>query len=260
MSQRLAEVDLTSTMSKAESIKRIEVEQTRLLQLRLTTAGLIGDGSLGPGILVLLEGADASGKGGAIKRIVEPLDPRHVTVAPFAAPTEREFRHHFLWRFVPSIPGLGGMSIFDRTWYGRVLVERVENITPEEAWRRGYKEINDFEASLTAEGVIIIKLFLQISADEQLRRFEARRKDPLKSWKLTDEDWRNREKLPAYEEAIDEMFAETDTEWAPWHVIGAESKHLARVLVLEAVNAQIELGMRRFGVEPPHHDEIAKID
>ncbi len=256
MSQRLADVDLESSMTKLESLGRIEVAQRRLLQLRLTTAGLIGSRGLGPGILVLLEGADASGKGGAIKRLVAPIDPRHVTVAPFAAPTEREFRHHFLWRFVPSIPGLGGMSIFDRTWYGRVLVERVEQITPEAAWRRGYKEINDFEASLTAEGVIIIKLFLQISAEEQLRRFEQRKVDPLKSWKLTDEDWRNREKLPAYEEAIDEMFAETDTDWAPWHVIGAESKHLARVLVLEAVNKQIEVGMRRFGMEPPAHDEI----
>ena len=175
-------------------------------------------------MLVLFEGWDASGKGGAIKRLVAPLDPRHVRVCQFAAPTPDEKRHHFLWRFWPKLPGWGGMTVFDRSWYGRVLVERVEGFASEEEWTRAYDEIRDFERSLAAEGTIIIKLWMHISSEEQLERFEKRRDDPLKSWKLTDEDWRNREKRPAYEKAVEQMLEETDRPEAPWTVIPAESK------------------------------------
>ena len=150
-------------------------------QLRLTLGGLIGGGELGPPVCVLFEGWDASGKGGAIKRLVAPLDPRHVRVVQFAAPTPDEKRHHFLWRFWPSLPGWGGMAVFDRSWYGRVLVERVEGFATREQWLRAYDEINDFERTLADEGMILIKFWLHISAEEQLKRFERREKDPLKT-------------------------------------------------------------------------------
>ena len=145
-------------------------------------------------MLVLFEGWDASGKGGAIKRLVAQLDPRHVRVQEFAAPNSDEKRHHFLWRFWPKLPGWGGMAVFDRSWYGRVLVERVEGFASDEQWLRAYDEIHELERTLADEGTIIVKIWLHISLEEQLRRFEARRDDPLKTWKLTDEDWRNREK------------------------------------------------------------------
>ena len=251
MSIRLDSIEPLPPLSKAESETRLLAAQRHLLHLRLMTGGLLSDQGVGPGVLVLFEGWDAAGKGGAIRRLVNPLDPRHVTVAPFGPPSEREARHHFMWRFMPSLPGLGGMSVFDRTWYGRVLVERVEKLTAPGSWLRAYQEINGFEESLVVEGIIIIKFFLHISSEEQLKRFDARRTDPLKSWKLTDEDWRNRERREDYVVAIDDMLAETDTAHAPWHVINAESKHLARLAVVETTIEQIERGMRRFGMEPP---------
>jgi AMP-polyphosphate phosphotransferase len=199
----------------------------------------------------MFEGWDASGKGGAIKRLVSPLDPRHVRVVGFAAPTPDEKRHHFLWRFWPALPGWGGMAVFDRSWYGRVLVERVEGFATREQWLRAFEEINSFERSLTAEGMILIKLWLHVSPDEQLERFESRAKDPLKSWKLTEDDWRNREKRPQYAEAIEDMLARCDTPEAPWNLIEGDSKRFARVKVLETVIERIEDGMRAAGREPP---------
>ena len=251
MAQRLDKVDLSSTLPRSTAEQRLAAAQRHLLHLRLLCGGLLGDGRLGPGIAVVFEGWDASGKGGAIKRLVEYLDPRHVTVANYGVPSARQSRHHFLWRFMPEMPGHGGMTIFDRSWYGRVLVERVDQLISKEVWTRAYTEINGFEASMAAEGVFVVKLFLHISEGEQLRRFEARRDDPLKSWKLTDEDWRNRSLRRDYEKAIDAMLANTDSDLAPWHVIPAESKHYARVAVVETVNAAIEDAMRRFGLEPP---------
>lgn len=171
---RLGEVDLSSDISKKKALKKLARAQARLTELRLTLGGQLGDGSLGPPVLVLFEGWDASGKGGAIKRLVFPLDPRHVRVSQFAAPTEDEKRHHFLNRFQSSLPGWGGMAILDRSWYGRVLVERVEGFTPETVWRRSYGEIRNFEEGLAAEGMVIVKFWMQISKDEQLKRFEAR--------------------------------------------------------------------------------------
>lgn len=258
MASILDAVDLSERITKEDADERITLLQRRLLHLRLICGGLIGDGEegqgdkrLGPPFLVIMEGWDAAGKGGAIRRIVEPLDPRHVTVAPFAAPTPRELRHHFMWRFFPVVPGWGGMTIFDRSWYGRVLVERVEHLIEEPAWERSYHEINDIETAFAEEGMVIVKLFLHISDEEQLKRFEARQVDPLKSWKLTDEDWRNRAKRAAYEEAIEEMLRRTDTELAPWTVVPANSKRLARIKVLEALIAQLEGGMRSVGIALP---------
>jgi AMP-polyphosphate phosphotransferase len=248
---RLDELDLTKSLSREEEERGLDRAWKRLAQLRLTLGGQIGERQIGPPVCVLFEGWDASGKGGCIKRLVQPIDPRHVRVVQFAAPTPDEKRHHFLWRFWPALPGWGGMAVFDRSWYGRVLVERVEGFATREQWLRAYEEINDFERSLTAEGMILIKLWLHTSADEQLKRFESRAKEPLKSWKLTEEDWRNREKRPPYTEAIEDMLARCDTAEAPWHLIAAESKRFARVKVIETVIERIEDGMRSVGREPP---------
>jgi polyphosphate kinase 2 (PPK2 family) len=222
------------------------------VQLRLTLGGLIGDGQVGPPVCAVFEGHDASGKGGAIKRLVDPLDPRHVRVREFAAPSSDEKRHHFLWRFWPALPGWGGMAVFDRSWYGRVLVERVEGFASRDEWSRAYDEINAFERGLTQEGMVLVKFWIHISPDEQLRRFERRQNNPLKGWKLTDEDWRNRDKRAAYDEAVEEMVARTSVEPdAAWHLIPGDSKRYARVAVIETAIAEIEAGMRRHGLEPP---------
>jgi polyphosphate kinase 2 (PPK2 family) len=247
----LDEVDLSLSLGKKEEERELKAAGKRLVQLRLTLGGLIGRKELGPPLCVAFEGWDASGKGGAIKRLTAPLDPRHVRVAQFAAPSPDEKRHHFLHRFWSALPGWGGMSIFDRSWYGRVLVERVEGFASPEEWQRAYEEIVAFERSLADEGAIIVKFWLHISSEEQLRRFEARANDPLRVWKLTPEDWENRKKRPQYEEAVEEMVDRTDRGRARWHVIAAESKRYARVQVLRTVIEEIEAGMRRWGQEPP---------
>jgi polyphosphate kinase 2 (PPK2 family) len=248
---RLAAVDLSLALPKKEATKRLEAASKRLLYLRLVLGGQVGDHQLGPPLCVVFEGWDASGKGGAIKRLVAPLDPRHVRVAQFAAPTYDEKRHHFLWRFWPVLPGWGGMAVLDRSWYGRVLVERVEGFATEEQWRRAYDEIVGFETSLAAEGMILVKFWMQLSAEEQLRRFRARETDPLKRWKLTDEDWRNREKWDSYTAAVEEMLDRTSTPAAPWVVVEAEDKRWARVRVVEAVVEHIERGLRERGLSVP---------
>jgi polyphosphate kinase 2 (PPK2 family) len=247
---RLDELDLDLRLNREEEAKRLEAAQQRLLELRLSLGGLAG-GTLGPPVCVLFEGWDASGKGGAIRRLVASLDPRHVRVAQFAAPTPDEKRHHFLLRFSRALPGWGGMAVLDRSWYGRVLVERVESFATVEQWSRAYGEIVEFERSLVLEGMILIKLWLHISDAEQLRRFQRREQDPLKSWKLTDEDWRNRRQRPAYEQAVEDMLERTDHPLAPWRLIEADNKRWARVKVIETVNDDIEVGMRARGFEPP---------
>jgi len=249
---RLDELDLSRRLSKKQEKKELERVWKRLVQLRLTLGGLIGSGEVGPPLCVIFEGNDASGKGGAIKRLVAKLDPRHVRVREFAAPSRDEKRHHFLWRFWPALPGWGGMAVFDRSWYGRVLVERVEGFATRDQWARAYDEINDFEKTLSDEGTILVKFWLHISPDEQLRRFERRKENPLKSWKLTDDDWRNREKRETYDAAVEDMVARTSVEpHAVWHLIPADSKRYARVAVIETVISEIEEGMRRNGLEPP---------
>ena len=244
-------LDLSLKLSHEEEAERLEAAQLRLLELRLVLGGLIGDQGLGPPLCVVFEGWDASGKGGAIKRLVGTLDPRHVRVKQFAAPTHDEKRHHWLWRFWPALPGWGGMAVLDRSWYGRVLVERVEGYTEEIAWRRAYEEIRDFEHMLVAEGMVLVKLWLHISDAEQLKRFERRANDPLKVWKLTEEDWRNRDKRDEYAGAVEDMVVETSTGFAPWTLVEAESKRYARVKVIETVIAAAEDGMRRHGMTVP---------
>jgi len=247
---RLADVDLSQKLSKSEEKKQLKAAQKRLVHLRLLLGGLIGPGEIGPPLLVLFEGWDASGKGGAIKRLTERLDPRHVRVRSFSAPTPDEKRHHFLWRFWPVLPGWGGMAVLDRTWYGRVLVERVEGYATEEAWRRAYGEIVDLEDTLAAEGTILVKFWMHLSPEEQLRRFESRREDPYRAWKLTDEDWRNRGRREEYEAAVEEMIERTDTSAAPWHVIAAENKRFARVAVVRTVCEAIEAALEARGIDP----------
>ena len=247
----LDQVDLTLKLSRSDEAERLKVAQDRLLILRLLLGGQIGTGELGPPLCVVFEGWDAGGKGGAIKRLVAPLDPRHVRVAQFAAPTHDEKRHHFLWRFWPTLPGWGGMAVLDRSWYGRVLVERVEGFATEAEWRRSYTEIVDFERSLADEGTIIVKFWLHLSQDEQLRRFEARAADPTKRWKLTDEDWRNRERHAEYVAAVNEMFERTSHEKGPWTIVSAENKRYARVQVVETVADAIETDLRQRGIEIP---------
>jgi polyphosphate kinase 2 (PPK2 family) len=250
---RLDQLDLSLSLSKSDYEERLEAAQSRLSALRLALGGKFPgyEGRLGPALAVVFEGWDASGKGGALKRLVEPLDPRHVHVAQFAAPTEREKRHHFLWRFWPALPGLGGMTVFDRSWYGRVLVERVEELATKEEWERAYPTIVGFERTFCAEGGVLVKFWLHVSPEEQLHRFEKREKNPLKSWKITDEDWRNREKRALYEQAIEETLERTEHAQAPWHLIEGDSKRYARVKVIETVNAEIERGMRESGFPVP---------
>jgi polyphosphate kinase 2 (PPK2 family) len=253
---RLDDLDLSERLTTKAYLRRLEAAQRRLLQLRLHLGGQLGDDGIGPALLVIFEGRDAGGKGGAIKRVVENLDPRHYTVHSFAAPTFDEKRHHFLWRFYRAIPGQGGMCVFDRSWYGRVLVERVEAFASDEQWTRAYEEIVQFERTLVLEGMILVKLWMHISDDEQARRFAARAADPLKAWKLTGEDWRNRDKNRDYDAAAEDLFQRTDHDLAPWDLIGAEQKRMARVRVLEALNQRIVEGMRRWGTAVPDEDAL----
>jgi AMP-polyphosphate phosphotransferase len=248
--RRLAQLDLTLKLSKEEERERLSAGQNRLLALRLQLGGKLGDGRLGPPFCAVFEGWDASGKGGAIKRLVAKLDPRHVRVATFAAPTPREKRHHFLWRFVPALPGWGGMSVLDRSWYGRVLVERVEGFATVDQWSRAYEEIVEFERMYAREGMIMVKFWLHISSDEQLKRFKRRESDPLKRWKISEEDWRNRGRREDYEDAVEAMLERTDHDLARWQLVEAESKRYARVKVVETAIAEIERGMRKHGIEP----------
>ncbi len=189
---------------------------------------------------IVYEGWDAAGKGGNIKRLTRELDPRGYEVLPFAAPTREELDHHYLWRFWKEVPKAGHLTIFDRSWYGRVLVERVEGFCTEAEWRRAYDEINEFERSLADAGTVIVKFWIHIDKHEQLRRFHERETVVHKQWKLTDEDWRNRKKWPLYHQAVDEMIRRTSTAVAPWTVIAGNDKYVARVQALRTVVAAIE--------------------
>jgi AMP-polyphosphate phosphotransferase len=250
---RLDELDLSLSLSREEYEKRLEAAQYRFAELRLALGGKLAgyEGRLGPGVAVVLEGWDAAGKGSALKRLIAPLDPRHVRVASFAAPTPDEKRHHFLWRFWPALPGLGGMTIFDRSWYGRVLVERVEGFATPEEWQRAYATIVGFERTFVDEGGLLVKFWLHMSDEKQLHRFELREADPLKRWKMSQEDWRNREKRPQYLEAVEEMLARTDHERARWQLVEAEQKRWSRVKIIDTVNAEIERAMRERGYPVP---------
>ncbi|HEV7368240.1 polyphosphate kinase [Arenibaculum sp.] len=248
---RLADIDLRvpPARDKAAARKRLEVLQKRLLRIQQTYWH-----ERRRAILVF-EGWDASGKGGAIRRVTELLDPRGFHVWPIAAPSASEQGRHYLWRFWQRLPEPGTFAIFDRSWYGRVLVERVQGFARPEEWRRAYDEINEFERLLVDDGARFVKMFLHVSPQEQLERFRSRLLDPTKRWKLTEEDLRNRERRADYAEAIDEMFARTSTDLAPWHAVAAESKHHARVRVLEIVTETLERGVE---VTPPPIDPAVR--
>lgn len=187
------------------------------------------------GLIIAFEGMDAAGKGGAIKRLTERLDPRGYIVHPIAAPTPEDLKYNHLQRFWNRLPARGQIGIFDRTWYGRVLVERIEGFAKKKEWKRAYDEINNFEKLLTDDNYLVIKFWVQITEEEQLERFKARKEDPYKQWKLTEEDWRNREKWPLYTEAANEMFEKTDKKHAPWVLIEGNDKKYARIEVLKQV-------------------------
>ncbi len=194
-------------------------------------------------VVAAFEGSDAAGKGGAIRRVTQALDARKYDVVPIAAPTDEEKARPYLWRFWRQVPARGRIAIFDRTWYGRVLVERVEGFCAEAAWSRAYGEINDFEEALAENGILVVKFWLQVSKDEQLRRFEERAAVPHKQHKITDEDWRNREKWDAYAEAVCEMIDRTSTEHAPWTLVEANNKQFARLKVLRTLVEKLEAAL-----------------
>ena len=230
----LDRLDLSLTLEKPQYEKRMAElqghlgELARKLRKRKRSA------------ICLFEGSDAAGKGGAIRRLVWALDARQYRIIPIAAPTDEERAHHYLWRFFRQLPPRGRITIYDRSWYGRVLVERVEGFANEEAWSRAYKEINDFEQELTRDGIILCKFWLQISPEEQLRRFQDREREPWKQHKITAEDYRNRGKTHQYEAAASEMIARNSTDYAPFTLVEAEDKRYARIKVLESVCERLE--------------------
>jgi AMP-polyphosphate phosphotransferase len=191
-------------------------------------------------VVIVFEGWDAAGKGGAIKRLTKLMDPRGYEVIPVAAPNDLEKAHHYLWRFWTKFPKAGHLTIFDRSWYGRVLVERVEGLCRPDECRRAYREINEMEAQFASFGTVIIKLWLQIDQDEQLRRFEARQNDAVKQWKISEEDWRNRDKWRLYETAVEDMLTKTSTNYAPWTIVESNSKRHGRIKTIRTVVEAIE--------------------
>jgi polyphosphate kinase 2 (PPK2 family) len=245
------EIDLSLSMDKAKSIERVAAAQHRLTQLRLFTAGLLDPKVVAPGLVVLFEGFDAAGKGGAIRRLTASIDPRHVRVVPIGTPTAEELRHVFLWRFQPYIAGTGGMTVFDRSWYGRLLVERVEGLIDKETAKRSGQEIVEFERLLVDNDVTLVKFWLHLSDEQQLKRFKDRESDPLKQWKLTPEDWRNREKRGAYLDALKDMVEMTDKPHAHWDLIPSDSKHYSRVAVLETLIERWVHDLERRGLKAP---------
>jgi len=196
-------------------------------------------------VMVVFEGPDAAGKGGAIKRLVERLDPRLVRVYSIVKPTAEEYQHHYMWRFWNKLPSYGQLAVFDRSWYGRVLVERVEGFATEPEWKRAYREINEFERTLADDRFVMIKFYLHIDKEEQLIRFNRRQADPYKHWKITDEDWRNRRNWDQHCEAAEEMFERTSTENAPWYVIPANYKWHARLKVVKTVADRVEKALAK---------------
>ena len=226
-------LDQSKSLDQEDYKKQLKQYQLQLLNMQLQLRERKNS------VILVMEGPDAAGKGGAIKRVGERLDPRLVRVYSIVKPTIEEYGHHYMWRFWNKLPARGEMAIFDRSWYGRVLVERVEAFCSEEEWKRAYREINEFERSLSDSGAIFIKLFLHISKDEQLERFKRREADPYKHWKISDEDWRNRKHWDEHTEAAEEMFEKTNTEQAPWTVIPANFKWYARVKTLKTVCERI---------------------
>jgi polyphosphate:AMP phosphotransferase len=225
---RLASVNLAKTLEEDRYERQLERWQRKLHD---TSAKALDKGVSSA---LVFEGWDAAGKGGVIRRLAAALDPADYRVYPVAAPTENELAHHYLWRFWGRLPPDGRIAIFDRSWYGRVLVERVEGFANEDEWLRAYDEINTFESMLCDHGIVLLKFWLHIDKDEQLRRFEDRQHTPFKKYKITDDDWRNRERWDDYEAAVDDMVARTSTAQAPWEIVPANDKRWARVRVIKA--------------------------
>jgi polyphosphate kinase 2 (PPK2 family) len=234
----LDKVDLTLKLDKKkyeEELKKLTVHM-RELEFEIYKARVP--------VVVTYEGWDAAGKGGNIKRITSQLDPRGYEVVPIAAPSVEEKAHQFLWRFWNQIPKAGHITVFDRSWYGRVMVERVEGFCHEDEWRRAFQEIKEFEGNLAEFGTVIAKFWIHISKQEQLKRFEERKTSEYKNYKLTDEDWRNRDKWDRYEEAVLDMLENTSTTYAPWTIVEGEDKYWARIRTLRVLSEAIE---RRLG-------------
>lgn len=230
----LSKVDLSLSMEKEEYKKKLKKLQERIEELH----GKLYRKRIP--VVLGFEGWDAGGKGGAIKRLTERMDPRGYVVNPTASPNDIERAHHYLWRFWRAMPKAGHIAIFDRTWYGRVMVERIEGFCTAQEWQRAYREINEMERDLAREGAVVLKFWMQIDKEEQARRFKARQENPDKQWKITDEDRRNREKWDQYEEAVNEMLIRTSTSYAPWIIVEGNCKYYARIKVLETVVDALE--------------------
>jgi polyphosphate:AMP phosphotransferase len=232
-------VDLDQTLEKDEYKDRLKAAQKELRKLehRIYMER--------QGVVIVYEGWDAAGKGGNIRRLVRQLDPRGYEVVPIAAPNDIEKAHHYLWRFWTQMPKAGHITLFDRSWYGRVLVERVEGFCSEHQWRRAYREINEMERHVTNFGHLVLKFWLHVSPEEQLRRFEARQQTEHKQWKITDEDWRNRKRWDQYEAAVEEMLFRTSTPDAPWTIIESDCKRFARVKTIETVCDAIKTALKQ---------------
>jgi AMP-polyphosphate phosphotransferase len=230
----LDELDQNQAVDQDEYKEKLKEYQLRMLNLQRVLMDSKHN------VIVVVEGPDAAGKGGAIKRLVEKLDPRGYRVYSIVKPTDEEYRHHYMWRFWNKLPSYGQIAIFDRSWYGRILVERVEGFATPNEWKRAYREINEFERWLTDDGTVIVKFYLHIDKDEQLKRFRVREADPLKHWKITEEDWRNRRKWERHTEAAQEMFEQTSLPNAPWTVIAGNYKWYARLKMLRTTLRAIE--------------------
>jgi polyphosphate kinase 2 (PPK2 family) len=235
----LNSLDMTQHLEKEDYEEQLITEQARL-------AGNVRDKRMKRHSLVaVFEGNDAAGKGGAIRRVAAALDPRQYNIVPIAAPTEDERAQPYLWRFWRHMPPRGKFTVFDRSWYGRVLVERVEGFCSPGDWLRAYSEINDFEEQLTDAGTVVVKFWLAIDEQTQLERFEAREQIPFKRFKITEDDWRNRQKWPDYRVAVGDMVDRTSTEIAPWTLVEANDKRWARVKVLRTINNALEAAFEK---------------
>lgn len=248
----LSGVDLTKNLTKEEYKeqldklqKKLEILHSEIYRLRIP-------------VVLGFEGWDAGGKGGAIKRLTSHLDPRGYQVSPTSAANDIERKHHYLWRFWNRVPKAGHIAIFDRTWYGRVMVERIEGFCTEAEWKRAYQEINEMEAHMANAGAVVLKFWLHIDKDEQERRFKERMETPEKQWKITDEDWRNREKWDQYEVAVNEMLVRTSTTYAPWIVVEGNCKYYARVKVLKTVVDALEQKIRQVKEEQKDKEQKDK--
>lgn len=237
----LRDVPTREKLSKADALLELTKLQHQMLRYQQSAF------KHGRKIVLVFEGADASGKGGAIQRLTQPLDPRGVRVYPIGAPTPDELREHYLQRFWRQFPRNGEIAIFDRSWYGRVLVERVDELTPEAAWQRGFDEINELEKWHVDDGVIMLKFFIHISHEEQKRRLLERMRNPVKRWKITEDDLDAYEKWESYTDAWNDMLQRTHTQDSPWFVIPGDNKHAARVSVLRWVLAMLGENLKMYG-------------